>query len=124
MLPWSNQLDEETFSLVYGTLKANQFTSRLKIKLISDDQIGLMFPKGVSLGTIALLKYQIQLLRDESPLVMKTKATKSKSAETASKETKEKPAKRVSNQNLFSGSRAFWRQTYQNVFTFDSDRTF
>lgn len=95
MMSWmSDQLDEETFSFVYGTLKANQFTTRLKIKLISDDQVTLMFPNA-SLGTKAVIKYQIQLLRDESPLKTKTKVSKAKSTVTEAA-SKEKPAKKVS----------------------------
>jgi hypothetical protein len=98
LLSFKDQLDDESFALVYGTLRANQFSSRLKIKLIGDEQIGLMFPKEVSLGTKALLKYQIEVLRNESPLVSKAKTANYKrqdDTEVAETTSKQKPAKKV-----------------------------
>ena len=61
---FEHQLDSTTFTCIYETLKANQFITRLKIKLIRDEKLNLMFQKELSLGAKALLSYQISLLRN------------------------------------------------------------
>ena len=65
---FKHQLDSETFTCIYETLKANQFCTRLKIKLIGEEEFNLMFNKQLPLGAKALLQYQISLLREQSPL--------------------------------------------------------
>ena len=65
---FEGQLDSKTFSCIYKTLKANQFSTRLKLKLIREEELNLMFQKELSLGAKALLSYQISQLREESPL--------------------------------------------------------
>ena len=65
---FKHQPDSETFTCIYETLKANQFCTRLKIKLISEEGYNLMFTKQLPLGAKALLQYQISLLREQSPL--------------------------------------------------------
>ena len=65
---FQKQLDSETFACIYETLKANQFCTRLKIKLIGEEEFSLMFNKQLPLGAKALLQYQISLLREQSPL--------------------------------------------------------
>ena len=56
---WLTSFQETNWmtSHLFWPLRANQFSSRLKIKLIGDEQLGLIFPT-MSLGTKALLKYQ------------------------------------------------------------------
>ena len=68
-----DQLDSETFNIIYDTLKANHFSTRLKLKLITSEQLKLMFEAILPLGTRVLLEYQLQILRDESPLPSKVK---------------------------------------------------
>ena len=65
---FKHQLDSETFTCMYETLKANQFCTRLKIKLIGEEEFNLMFNKQLPLGAKALLQYQISSLREQSPL--------------------------------------------------------
>ena len=51
-------------------LKENKFNSRMQIKLITQRELDVMF-KGetaISLGALALLRYQINFLNDQSPL--------------------------------------------------------
>ena len=69
---FNHQLDSETFTCIYETLKANQFCTRLKIKLIREEEFNLMFNKQLPLGAKALLQYQISLLREQSPLEKRT----------------------------------------------------
>ena len=70
-----HQLDSETFTCIYETLKANQFCTRLKIKLTREEEFNLMFNKQLPLGAKALLQYQISLLGEQSPL-QKPKASR------------------------------------------------
>ena len=68
LFTFQKQLDSETFACIYETLKANQFCTRLKIKLSGEEEFSLMFNKQLPLGVKALLQYQISLLREQSPL--------------------------------------------------------
>ena len=64
-------LDAESIRLIYDTLRANQFNSRLKLKLNSKEQLHIMF-SGVtklSLGIMAVLQLKLEELKDELPLV-------------------------------------------------------
>lgn len=68
---FKDKLDEKTYHLIVETLTVNQFTSRLQLKLLTSDQIDIMFPKELSLEAKTLLKYQLDLLKEESPLPVK-----------------------------------------------------
>ena len=58
---FKNKLNKETLNLIFDTLKANQFTSRLQLKLLTSDQVDMMFAKELSLGAKMLLLYQLDL---------------------------------------------------------------
>ena len=68
---FSDKLDSESVKNIKETLKVNGFTSTIKLKLISDKDLETMFQGSITLGARNLLSYQIELLRDESPLVTK-----------------------------------------------------
>ena len=70
---FKEKIDDKTYCLINDTLRANQFTSRLQLKLLTTDQIDLMFSSGLSLGAKTLLMYQLDLLKDESPLPLRCK---------------------------------------------------
>ena len=68
MALFRDKLDEKTYNLIFQTLTANQFTSRLQLKLLTPEQVDMMFAKELSLGAKTLLIYQLDLLNDASPL--------------------------------------------------------
>ena len=77
----SKKLDGNSVSEIEQTLKVNSFITRLQIKLISDKDLGMMFQSSaIAMGAKNLLSYLIQLLRDESPLVVKSRKKSSASA--------------------------------------------
>ena len=77
----SKKLDDNSVSKIEQTLKANGFTTRLQIKLISDKDLETMFHgSAITMGAKNLLSYQIQLLRDESPLVKSKKKSSTSAA--------------------------------------------
>ena len=77
----SKKLDSDSVSQIEQTLKVNGFTTRLQIKLISEKDLETMFNgSAITMGAKNLLLYYIQLLRDESPLVVKSKQKSSTSA--------------------------------------------
>ena len=66
------ELDNESIRTIHDTLKANQFSSsRLKLKLITKEQLDTMFSGNnkLSLGMMAVLRFKLEQLKDESPLV-------------------------------------------------------
>ena len=65
------ELDGESIRLIYDTLHANQFNSRLKLKLISKEHLQIMFNGAtkLSLEIMAVLQFKLEELKDESPLV-------------------------------------------------------
>ena len=71
----SEKLDSDTVNEIKQTVKVNGFTTRLQIKLISEKDLVTMFQSSaaVTMGAKNLLWYHIELLRDESPLVLKPK---------------------------------------------------
>ena len=76
MLTFKGKLDENTSSKVFQSLQANGFTSRLQLKLLTREQIDVMFQNEISLGAKSLLLYKVDVLCDESPLqINKTKTT-------------------------------------------------
>ena len=64
-----HQLDSETFTCIYETLKANQFCTRLKIKLTREEEFNLMFNKQFCL--VRKLCYSTKFLCWESNLPFK-----------------------------------------------------
>ena len=72
---FKSQLEPNQRKTVYETLKVNGFTTRLKLKLVTQDELNIMFPntnEGLPLGAKRLLSYQLDVLRDQSPLVVKS----------------------------------------------------
>jgi hypothetical protein len=62
---------------IYDILKANGFTTRLKLKPIHEDELNIMFNTGsevLPLGAKTLLSYKLNMLREDSPLVSKSKS--------------------------------------------------
>ena len=48
MALFRDKLDEKTYNLIFQTLTANQFTSRLQLKLLTPEQVDMMFAKELS----------------------------------------------------------------------------
>ncbi len=68
------KLDINEATTIFNVLKKNKFNSRMQIKLITQGELDVMF-KGetaLSLGALALLRYQINFLNDQSPLPKKS----------------------------------------------------
>jgi len=68
------KLDINEATIIFNVLKKNKFNSRMQIKLITQGELEIMF-KGetaLSLGALALLRYQINFLNDQSPLPKKS----------------------------------------------------
>ena len=64
------KLDINEATIIFNVLKKKKFNSRMQIKLITQGELEIMF-KGetaLSLGALALLRYQINFLNDQSPL--------------------------------------------------------
>ena len=74
MPEFEDQLDPEHYKQVYDTLKANGFTSRIKLRLVREDLLNVMFNEVLPLGVKAFLSHQLRILREESPLVTKPRA--------------------------------------------------
>ena len=51
MTEFEDQLDPEHYKQVYDTLKANGFTSHVKLKLVHEDLLNIMFNEVLPLGT-------------------------------------------------------------------------
>ena len=75
MLTFKGKLDENTSSKVFQILQANGFTSRLQLKLLTREQINVMFQNEISLGAKFLLLYKVDVQCDESPLQINKKTT-------------------------------------------------
>ena len=101
---FKNELEPEQHCYVCNILKANGFETRLKLKLILDDELKIMFSTGTEslpLGAKALLAYKLNILRDESPLVSKSKPHLPVVDEDLEDKTS-KAHKKVSFNNIFS----------------------
>ena len=72
---FSSHLEPKQQRQVHDTLKANGFTTRLKLKLIGENELNIMFTCGeaLPLATKSLLTFKLNSLRDESSLVSKWK---------------------------------------------------
>ena len=68
MLTFKDKLDDKTSSKVFQTLKANRFTSRLQLKLLTKDQVDVLFQNEISLGAKCLVVYNLQVLNESLPL--------------------------------------------------------
>lgn len=76
----NDSLDEKTKEFIFNTLVANQFCSRLQLKLLNEDHIKTIFPN-LPLGTKSVLCYHLEMLKQESPLPM-PRREKAKNKET------------------------------------------
>jgi hypothetical protein len=71
---FKTELEPRHQKQIYDILKANGFTTRLKLKLIHEDELNIMFNTGsevLPLGAKTLLSYKLNMLREDSPLVSK-----------------------------------------------------
>ncbi|CAB4033647.1 Hypothetical predicted protein, partial [Paramuricea clavata] len=66
--PFKGKLDDTTSAKVFQTLKANGFNTTLQLKLLTREQIDVMFQTDISLGTKSLLLYKFGVLCENSPL--------------------------------------------------------
>ena len=64
MITFKGNLDEKTSSKVFQILQANGFNSRLQLKLLTKEQIDVMFQNEISLGAKSLLLYKVHVLCD------------------------------------------------------------
>ena len=55
MPEFEDQLDPEHYKQVYDTLKANGFTSRIKLRLVREDLLNVMFNEVLPLGVKAFV---------------------------------------------------------------------
>ena len=62
MVSFQHQLDSNTFSYIYETLIANQFSTRMNLKHIREEEMNSMFQTNLSLSAKALLFCQISWL--------------------------------------------------------------
>ena len=61
---------------MYNVYKEQRFNTTIKLKLIRKTDLNLMFSDDfpLTLGTPASIAYKVKLLREESPLVTKSKS--------------------------------------------------
>jgi hypothetical protein len=77
MSEFKNELDDSSSELIFERLTANHFKTRTQIKLLSAKELDIMFNKTeLPLGAKALLIYQLEKLRNESPLPIQRKRTR------------------------------------------------
>ena len=79
-----DKLDQKTNQLIFEPLPPNQFTSKLQLKLLTSDQVDMMFSKELSLllGAKSLLMYQLDFLKKKSPQPMRGKREMQSKVET------------------------------------------
>ena len=58
MPEFEDQLDPEHYKQVYDTLKANGFTSRIKLRLVREDLLNVMFNEVLPLGVKAFVFWE------------------------------------------------------------------
>jgi len=63
MTEFEDQLDPEHYKQVYDTLKADGFTSRVRLKLVRYYLLNVMFNEVLPLGAKTFLSYQLRILR-------------------------------------------------------------
>lgn len=63
------KIGKESCEIIINTLRDNNFTSRLSLKLLSPENLDILFAKSkLPLGSRKILDYHLELLRNESPL--------------------------------------------------------
>ena len=74
------KVGDESCVKIRDALKANNFTSRLSLKLLNTDNLdnldALFADAKLPLGSRKVLEYHLELLKDESPLVVKSSRKK------------------------------------------------
>ena len=71
------KVGDESCAKIRDTLKANNFTSRLSLKLLNTENLDALFADTkLPLGSRKVLEYHLELLKDESPLVVKSSRKK------------------------------------------------
>ena len=66
---FKHELDKSSSELIFLRLTANHFKTRTQLKLLFSNEIDIMFNETeLHLGAKALLLYQLEKLRNESPL--------------------------------------------------------
>ena len=71
------KIGKESYEIITNTMRDNNFTSRLSLKLLSPENLDVLFAK-LPLGSRKILDYQLELLRNESPLSRPKSKPKSK----------------------------------------------
>ena len=68
MSEFKHELDKSSSEVIFKRLTANHFKTRTQLKLVFPKEIDIMFNKTeLPLGEKALLLYQLEKLRNESP---------------------------------------------------------
>ena len=63
------KIGKESYEIIRNTLRDNNFTSRLSLKLLDPENLDVIFAKSkLPLGSRKILEYHSDLLRNESPL--------------------------------------------------------
>ena len=71
------KVGDESCAKIRDALKANNFTSRLSLKLLNTENLDALFADAkLPLGSRKVLEYHLELLKDESPLVVKSSRKK------------------------------------------------
>ena len=71
------KVGDESCVKIRDALKANNFTSRLSLKLLNTDNLDALFADAkLPLGSTKVLEYHLELLKDESPLAVKSSRKK------------------------------------------------
>lgn len=66
---FKSELDESSYQIILTRLTGNHFKTRTQLKLLFTKEIDIMFgAEELPLGAKALLLYQLEKLRNESPL--------------------------------------------------------
>ena len=71
LLRFKNQIGSESYEKIEGVLRKNDFTSRLALKLLTTENLDEMLVNCVPLGARKILDYNLDILKNESPLILK-----------------------------------------------------
>ena len=72
LLRFKNQIGSESYEKIENVLRKNDFTSQLALKLLNSENLDEMLAKScVPLGARKILEYNLDLLKNESPLILK-----------------------------------------------------
>ena len=72
LLRFKNQIGSESYAKIEEVLRKNDFTSRLALKLLNSENLDEMLVNCVPLGDRKILDYNLDVLKNESPLILKT----------------------------------------------------